>query len=131
MCTFSRKEGVQKRQPACLNSNTQTTAHKTHLFFVPLTCSQKEWEISCLKCVQQSLKTAEAQGAYQFQLKSKFIFFPQTVAGSVKRSRNVHLLTGCDVAHDGNRKTVKINLRMKQISESQTKTVRSLKSEDI
>ena len=56
-------------------------------------------------------------------LKFKFIFFPQTVAAALERSRNVHLLTGCDVAHDGNRKTMKINLRMEHTLESQTTTV--------
>ena len=49
--------------------------------------------------------------------------FPQTVAAALERSRNVHLLTGCDVAHDGNRKTMKINLRMEHTLESQTTTV--------
>ena len=121
MCTFSRKERIQKKAAGLLKLKHTNNSAQNPSFFFPLTCSQKEWEISCSKCVQQSLKTAEAQGAYRFQLKSKFIFFPHTVAGSLKRSRNVHLLTGCDVAHDGNRKTMKINLRMKQISESQTR----------
>ena len=32
-----------------------------------------------------------------------------------KWSPGVHVLTRCDVAHEGNRKTMKINLRMKQM----------------
>ena len=70
------------------------------------------------------MKTTEAQGAYRFHpVEIQIYIIPQTVTAALKRSRNVHLLTGCNVAHDGNRKTMKINLRMEQTLEFQTKTV--------